>query len=104
LSKISLVSEVNLAVEQTVWYRKEGWVFFTNIREGCVSNPGRTDWGSPWSFRGPSDKFQTSKSIRQWRLSPLFLFNNMPIAVSLDTVILKIATSLNKPQELNEGW
>ena len=28
----------------------------------------------------------------------------MPIAVSLDTVISKIAAPLNKPQELNKGW
>ena len=28
----------------------------------------------------------------------------MQIAVSLDTVILKIPLSVNKPQDLNKGW
>jgi hypothetical protein len=51
------------------------------------------------TFKQISDKY-VDKAMR---LFPLFLFNNMPI-VSLDTVILKIAASLNKPQELNEGW
>jgi len=65
LYKISLVFEVNLAVEHTVGYRNEGWAFFTNIREGCVSNPDRNDWGFPSSSSEPSDKFQTIMSIRQ---------------------------------------